>query len=112
MVRSSLQNFLGKAQAELENLFPATVMFSGDNTQYAASAGGYRRGDQTLSIEGLLSEQQVGFRVRKALLSAMPEVGTRLTWVDRGNLTFRILRVSDGSVNDPAWHLACEAINK
>lgn len=110
MTAAALNAFRLQVAAEQESLFPCTLNFGGDETAVPAATAGLRRGTG-LIIGGQLEEDDIVFRVRKSLLDAMPEPGTRLAWVER-TMQFRIQRVTDGGDADPCYLLTCQSVGK
>lgn len=109
---AKLAAFRGRVQASMESLFPATIKIGADTTEYAAATTGLKRTQDSNTVGTFnLDDDDISFRLRKEIYPTIPEVGSRLIWVDR-SLVFRIVRAKDTEATDPAWYIGCEAIVK
>lgn len=99
MTAADLQAFRLEAQASFEALFPATIQLPGVVGDIPCAGGFISEMGESLRLGGMVSDYQIGFRVRKSLVPTMPEVGTRLTWTGQD---WRIHRVSSDPT-DCAW---------
>jgi len=109
MNAASLTAFRAKARAQSESLYPATVKLGGSDTALAATTAGLRKKER-LAVGGMLDDDDIVFRVRKELIDTLPEVGSRILWVEE-NLTFRIDGIGTGDATSAFYRFGCNAVN-
>jgi hypothetical protein len=105
--------FRQRSHAEKEGLFPATIRIGTTATAPApespsiiATTAGLVRKESPLQSGGYNDGDDIKFRVSKERLPELPEVGTRLVWIER-NIVFVISSTRDGTAQDPRWVLGC-----
>ena len=93
--------FDGAAQLDMEESFPAVLLFAGDATEYACAGGHLRDNDLRAVPGGLLDDYDVAFRIRRAILATPPRLGSRFQWKRQGEAGWRpasaVMRIADPS---------------
>ena len=102
--------FNQQLQSQLESTNACTLRVGSSSVPVVAATAGLRR-SKDLMTGGLLNEDEITFRVSKALLPVVPDVGTRIVWVEK-TLVFRVQKFASTPGVDPAWHLVCGAPEK
>ncbi len=102
-----LTAFRSRARLNSEAVFAAGIRLGTSPAVLAATTAGLKHTDK-LAVGGFLDQDEITFRVRKDLLTAMPDVGQHLFWIE-GNRAFRVDHVSTGSQLTNFYTLGCNA---
>ena len=89
---------------------PCTLRIGTNPAPITAATAGLRRSKDLIS-GGLLNEDEITFRISKSVCPVVPDVGTRVVWVEK-TMVFRVQKFTSTPGIDPAWHLICGAPEK
>lgn len=98
-------------QADLEAMWPAQIKFyapGGLMGPFLCSGGEMQQLGEELRLGGMFADFDLGFRIRKELLSFVPSVGQRIEFLER------IFRIGKFSIpqSDVVYVIGCEAVTK
>lgn len=108
MTASDLLAFRGPLQAEFEAILPALITLPNVAGSIPCAGGSLKETGESLRLGGEFAEFELTFRVRKALLPAVPSPGTRIGF---NGATYRIMRVANPT-SDVAYYIGCDSIQK